>query len=243
MEPAADLAGAPAPGSLWLARHALPVRPPGTGAPPQRPASACCYGHTDWPADPALTHQAATALAQALSTAHRPAGRTGSAAQPVAGLRVRCSPLRRCQQLADALAGLIPHICVQIDPRLAELHFGRWEGLPWDEVPRDELDAWAADFGTYRMGSNGETVQELLQRVSSVAHEAQTSDAPDTLWITHAGVIRAVHWLQERGWPLVPEPPQANAWPTPAPGYGGWCCTAWPARSAAEPVKKGVSEG
>lgn len=233
-------------GGLWLARHALPVptQPASPSAPTSastpstpcipcipatlRPASAFCYGHTDWPADPALTHAAAAALARALATTHPLPTRRATGAQPCATLTVRCSPLRRCQQMAQALAALRPDVSVLTDPRLAELHFGRWEGLPWDDVPRAELDAWAGNFGTYRVGTDGETVHELLQRVAQLTLEARHTHTPDALWITHAGVIRAVHWLQGQGWPGAPAQPQASDWPAQTPGYGAWCRIAWP---------------
>ena len=235
------------PARLWLVRHALPVPPAlaehqattqaapahGAGLPGLAPrvASAHCYGHTNWPADPALTHQAATALAHALAheLAHAPA-RGLAGIHPHPAWRLRCSTLQRCELLALDLKGLMPNLALEFDARLTELNFGAWEGLPWDRVPRAELDAWAAHFGTHRMGGHGETAHELVQRVAHAAHEAAHADPPDALWVTHAGVIRAVHWLAQRGWPRNPPPPQAQDWPTWAPAFGGWCTVSLPIR-------------
>ena len=120
--------------TLWLVRHALPLAPDG------QPPSQVCYGHTDWPADATLTRQAAAKLAVAL------------AAQPHRHHHVvlRCSPLLRCLQLAQALQAVLPASQLTVDSRLAEMHFGQWEGVAWNDIPRHELDAWATDFAHCR---------------------------------------------------------------------------------------------
>ena len=79
---------------LWLVRHATPLVPPGT-----------CYGHLDVAADASATATAAQALARALP----------------AEVRLRASPLRRCEQLALSLQGLRPDLACTTDARLAEL--------------------------------------------------------------------------------------------------------------------------
>lgn len=174
-----------------------------------RPPSAHCYGHTDWPADAALTQQAATHLAAAL-------------AQHPAGATVRCSTLQRCQQLANALTALKPDVAVIFDDRLTEMHFGQWEGLAWDEVDRHGLDAWAADFAHHRVGHSGESVLGFVQRVAQAARHAHGPTRTDDLWITHAGVIRAMHWLHQRQWRVEVGQLQATHWPVHAPAYGEW---------------------
>lgn len=214
--------------TLWLVRHALPLAPDG------QPPSQVCYGHTDWPADATLTRQAAAKLAQTL------------AAQPHRHHHVvlRCSPLLRCLQLAQALQAVLPASQLTVDSRLAEMHFGEWEGVAWNDIPRHELDAWATDFAHCPVGHSGETVQAFVQRVGRAAHDTLTdlhtlaTNAPTlpgmpetkqttTVWVTHAGVIRAMHWLgrsAQTGQLLRAQAPaQASMWPTSAPGYGQWC--------------------
>ena len=44
---------------------------------------------------------------------------------------VYVSPLRRARQTAEAIECATPHIVL---PQLAEIDFGEWEGLSWDEV-------------------------------------------------------------------------------------------------------------
>jgi alpha-ribazole phosphatase len=99
------------------------------------------------------------------------------------------SPLRRCRRLAERL-GAERDTPVRVDPRLAEMDFGRWELRRWQEIDRAEVDAWARDFEHGRP-HGGETVAELRARVAAALEAARTERAP-MLWVTHGGVIRAV---------------------------------------------------
>lgn len=103
------------------------------------------------------------------------------------GLPVWSSPLLRCRQLAEHL-----HAEPIIDDRLAEMNFGDWEGRPWDDIPRYELDAWAADIAGYAP-PGGESPAALQQR--ALAFVAGL-DVPEAVIVTHAGIIRTLlaHW-------------------------------------------------
>lgn len=100
-----------------------------------------------------------------------------------AGLPVWSSPLLRCRKLAEAL-----HPAPRIDARLMELNFGTWEGRPWDSVPRDELDAWAADIDGYAL-PGGEAPRQLQARVLDFVAGL---GAGEHALVTHAGVIRVL---------------------------------------------------
>jgi len=101
---------------------------------------------------------------------------------------VATSPLSRCMTVAQALTN-----DATVDARLAELDFGRWEGVAWDAIPRVEIDAWAADI-THGRPHGGESVQQLADRTASWLAELAipSGEATDTahVAITHAGVIR-----------------------------------------------------
>jgi alpha-ribazole phosphatase len=101
------------------------------------------------------------------------------------------SPLQRCASTAHALAASgwpVP----TIDERLAEMHFGDWEGKPWNDIERAQIDAWAANIVDYRPPS-GESVRDVAAR--ALACIAQLSFAKDTALITHAGVIQVLNKL------------------------------------------------
>ena len=177
---------------LWLARHAQPLI-----------AAGICYGAFDVPADAALTTFAAQSLAEVLPK----------------NTVCRISPLRRCQQLAIALALLRPDLSIEsstcTDLRLAEMDFGEFEGQPWAAIPKAAVDAWTADFGNHRFGGC-ESANEVMQRVNEALFDSKKQSHEDALWITHAGVIRAVDLLQ-RG---VQHVSHANQWPREAPEFG-----------------------
>lgn len=103
------------------------------------------------------------------------------------GLPLWTSPLTRCRTLAAYL-----HPQPMIDNRLAEMHFGDWEGRSWDNIPRAELDAWAADVAGYAP-PGGESPRQLQRRALDFV---ASLDVPEAVIVTHAGVIRTLlaHW-------------------------------------------------
>ena len=112
------------------------------------------------------------------------------------------SPLARCRSLAEAFGSVY-----QIDTRLMELSFGRWEGMSWadiyDTYP-NEMDAWGANW--YDVAPpDGESAQMLEARVMKWANELS---AGTHLVFTHAGVIRALRVLcQGNDWERVTQEP------------------------------------
>ena len=106
--------------------------------------------------------------------------------------RVVTSPARRCQALADAVArrcGTEPIA----DERLLELDFGAWEGIAWDDVPRAELDAWAANPLTVAPRL-GETGAALLRRVGRACEDIRTAGA-DCVVVSHGGPLKLMRAL------------------------------------------------
>ncbi|UPY37008.1 histidine phosphatase family protein [Sediminicoccus sp. KRV36] len=158
--------------ALMLMRHFRPAIGPGI-----------CYGATDL--DLAEGHEAALAALMARLPA-------------LDG--VISSPLRRCRLLAEAIAAQRGR-AVQLDPRLREMDFGAWEGLPWDDIPRAELDAWAADFLQARP-HGGESVAQLRARSHAALAEHRARPGRHLL-VTHAGVIKAALATGDRAedWP------------------------------------------
>ena len=170
---------------LWLVRHARPVAVE---------VQALCYGRLEIEVDPAQTSELALTLAHQLPL----------------GVHLRVSPRQRCEKLAQQLCKARPDLIGHIDPDLAEMDFGSWEGRTWDSLGAAALDAWVKDFGEHRPGG-GESVNEVMRRVARALHHTQAASPADgqAVWITHAGVIRATHLLSQgiqnlrdaRDWP------------------------------------------
>jgi alpha-ribazole phosphatase len=186
---------------LWLVRHARPLI-----------ESGICYGALDVAADLQATEDVAHFLAEALPRS----------------LPVRVSPARRCQQLAEALARQRGDFQFATDLRLAEIDFGQWEGVAWDQIPRAAMELWTADFGDHRFGGK-ESANAVIARVAEVWDAARGISRADMavnssgalrgeIWITHAGVIRAASLIASGRRKII----QATDWPADAPAYGAW---------------------
>ncbi len=145
---------------LILVRHTRPLA-----------SENVCYGVTDLDVAPTFDQEAARVVV-ALPAVER----------------VVTSPLRRCLRLAErigAARGLTP----VVDERLREMDFGRWEGGPWKNVSRVELDAWAADF-LHARPHGGESVEMVSARVVSALGDYRRSGVSHAM-VTHAGIIKA----------------------------------------------------
>ncbi len=114
------------------------------------------------------------------------------AADVVAALRhcevLISSPLLRCKLLADVIADRFS-VAVQIDERLREMDFGRWEGRAWTEIPRVEIAMWSEDF-MHARPHGGESVAMLHARTRDVLADYQDSEQHH-VFVTHSGVIKA----------------------------------------------------
>ena len=151
-----------------LVRHTRPAVPAGV-----------CYGMTDLDLAPTFEDEAMAVVATL----------------PPAD-RVVSSPLRRCRLLAERI-GAARGIAPVFDDRLREFDFGAWEGVPWEGIPKAELDAWAADFFHARP-HGGESVHMLRERVGTAIADYRRSTLSHVV-ITHAGVIKAA--LAQSGHP------------------------------------------
>lgn len=177
---------------LWLLRHA-----------PVELAAGLCYGASDVAADEALTQVAAQQAAAFLPP----------------GLQVWTSALQRTRQLGEALRRLRPDLGMpRADARLNEMDFGQWELQRWDAIPRTAFDAWMADFARHRFGG-AESTQALLHRVGAAMSALGNSGAREAVWVTHAGVIRAVQYLVANGSAPIE---RVEQWPREAPEPGGY---------------------
>jgi alpha-ribazole phosphatase len=148
---------------LYLIRH-----------PPPSGTEGLCYGRLDV----AVTAQAVDEAAEAV-LAQIPGERLDAA-------RIYCSPSSRCVGLAGRIAS--PREPAPAEG-LMEMNFGQWQGLAWDAVPREEIDAWAKDVWHYRPGG-GESAEMVAARWQRWVTQLPSNDGAGVVAVTHAGVIR-----------------------------------------------------
>lgn len=146
---------------LILVRHSQPLIAPGV-----------CYGSSDLPAAPEQLAQTLAALSVTLPQ----------------GLHLYSSPLQRCAALAALLAPRLLSPAPLLDARIAELDFGHWELRSWEDIPRADIDAWAADLVNYHPGG-GESVLQMASRIAAFYAELQRQHR-DAIVICHAGAMR-----------------------------------------------------
>lgn len=117
------------------------------------------------------------------------------------------SPAWRCVAVGRWLRrwGWIHHI----DPALAELDFGAWDGLAWAAIAPAEIDAWCVDFPGHAPGG-GETLAALLARAAAWQPGAARAI------VTHGGWLLARRWAEAHRDGCAP---RAAEWPS-APAYG-----------------------
>lgn len=100
------------------------------------------------------------------------------------------SPLQRAARLGEFLAAA-QQAELRIDARLAEMHFGAWEGRKWDSIDRAELDAWAANLMDYAP-PGGEPARELMARAQAVMHDIAALPQAHIAIVAHSGSLRAI---------------------------------------------------
>jgi probable phosphoglycerate mutase len=124
------------------------------------------------------------------------------------GFRWLTSPLRRAVGTAHRLGIADP----TIEPRLAEMGWGEWEGetLAGLRAQLGTAMAVAEAAGLDFRPPGGESPREVQARVMPLLAETARSGLP-TAAITHKGVIRAVLALAT-GWDMREKPPYRLSW-------------------------------
>jgi len=102
------------------------------------------------------------------------------------------SPLRRCAEPATAWAAEIGMDCI-LEPRLAEMDYGAWEGKTVEEITRaypGVLERWRAD-PTGMRPPGGESPASLRLRLADWWAEAQQQfSGSHILIVAHSGSLR-----------------------------------------------------
>ncbi len=147
---------------IYLIRHTTPAV-----------ARGICYGQTDLDITDSFEEEAG------IIRQHLPAGISV----------VYSSPLQRCARLARYL---FPDQPLSLQADLMEVFCGDWEMRHWDELPKEELDPWMADFVNVPI-PGGEGYTDLHRRVTrcwSVIMDM--AKLRPVAVVAHGGVIRSI---------------------------------------------------
>ena len=106
---------------------------------------------------------------------------------PSEGVKVYSSPLQRCKKLADAL---FEGLDIDIHDDLMELNCGQWELLPWNDIPKEEIQPWMDDFVNVRV-PQGESYVDLHDRVVNRFNEI-VGKQESAVIVAHGGVLRSI---------------------------------------------------
>ncbi|HEY4335730.1 MAG TPA: alpha-ribazole phosphatase family protein [Puia sp.] len=132
---------------IYLIRHTTPAV-----------AKGVCYGQTDLDITATFLEEAEVirqVLPPGIGTVHS-------------------SPLQRCARLASHL---FPEHTISLQAELMEVHCGEWEMKSWDELPKEEIDPWMADFVNIRI-PGGESYLDLQARVNRCWDRIRTEGSP-----------------------------------------------------------------
>lgn len=150
---------------LWTIRHSKPYNP-----------TDVCYGRLDFDVSPSFPDESSKAIEALVKSGAKPS-------------KLYSSPLLRCLRLAEK-ASEATGLHIQKEDAIQELNFGNWEGEKLTAVPRNEMHSWLKDLRGFRF-PNGESFHDVDKRVESFLDSLD--DDGEFLWITHAGVIAALH--------------------------------------------------
>ncbi|MBL8337910.1 MAG: histidine phosphatase family protein [Rhodoferax sp.] len=162
------------------------------------------HGETPWTAAGRL--QGRTDIP--LDDAARRAFASWSLPEELQHLPVVSSPLLRCRQTAQSL-GLTD---IQVEPRLTEMAWGRWEGQTLASLRAQFGDALQANEarGLDFRPDGGESPREVLERVRPWLAEIG-AEGRAHLAVCHRGVIRVV-FAWALGWDMRGKPPARLDW-------------------------------
>jgi len=153
------------------------------------------HGQTDWNAQDRLQGQADTPLNDFGRGQARRNGELlrGLIAKPDAFDFVS-SPMSRTRETMELVREAIglPRAGYRTDPRLVELHFGKWQGHTFPELEAADPGCFARrqedKWNFVPPGDNAESYAALAARIAPWLAEARG----DTVCVTHGGVMRTV---------------------------------------------------
>lgn len=107
--------------------------------------------------------------------------------------KIYSSKQKRALQTAQILSQATNVECIPLEG-LEEVRFGLWEGLTWKEVQETypkEFEEWVQNR-RYTNSHQGETHQEMVDRVIAALRNIVSENKEDVAIVTHGGVIMSL---------------------------------------------------
>lgn len=104
-----------------------------------------------------------------------------------------CSPLIRTRQTAEKINSHIG-LDVEIEEKLREINFGRWEKLTFQEIVQQDpvlVQQWSEGKPDFQF-PGGEEVGAFHKRIHHITQEILRLPGESILIVTHGGVIRTM---------------------------------------------------
>jgi broad specificity phosphatase PhoE len=108
------------------------------------------------------------------------------------------SPLVRARQTAEIIADGVGGVRIVEDPAIAEVAYGRWEGMTFHDLIKDSYYAVYAESPVDHPTPGGETLPNVQDRGVAAVHRAvEANPGHRILFVSHGDIIRTVlcHFL------------------------------------------------
>jgi broad specificity phosphatase PhoE len=143
------------------------------------------HGQTDWNRDERWQGHGGPGLND---RGRRQAVQLAARLRRLAPVATYASDLRRAVETAHLLTGADP----TLEPRLREVDVGSWTGLTREEVAERDPGGYARWAAGETGWSDGETYQQMHDRVAAVVDELADRHTGETiLLVAHGGTVRA----------------------------------------------------
>lgn len=104
--------------------------------------------------------------------------------------KIYSSKQKRAMKTAEVLSNATNVEVIPVEG-LEEINFGDWEGFSWKEVREKfptEYELWYLNR-RYTKSPNGESYQDILDRVIDALHKIISKSSEDAVIVTHSAVI------------------------------------------------------
>lgn len=103
------------------------------------------------------------------------------------------SPLVRARQTAEIIAASLGAIEIKEEPAIAEVSYGRWEGMTFNELIQDSYYAIYRESPVEHPTPGGETIPDVQRRgVEAISRTVLNNPGRRIVFVSHGDIIRTI---------------------------------------------------